>query len=100
MFVTRKVAAGHMIQRDGIAEWLTPEGAWTPSVFEAAAFKKRQHAERVVTRLNANKKSPLRCWEGRFFARQSHTSHIRANRADLPHGLSDCLGHPCLQFGD
>jgi len=59
MFVTRKVAAGHMIQRDGIAEWLTPEGAWTPSVFEAAAFKKRQHAERVVTRLNANKKSPL-----------------------------------------
>jgi len=66
MFVTRKVAAGHMVQRGiGIAEWLTPEGAWTPNAFEAAAFKRRQHAERVVTRLlrqtqiRRKKKSPL-----------------------------------------
>lgn len=53
-FVTKKIAAGHMIQRGGEsndAEWLTPGGAWDRSIFEGAAFKKRRDAERVVTTL-------------------------------------------------
>ena len=49
-FVTKKIAAGHMIQRSRKhGYWLTPEGTWHPSIFEGAAFKKRQDAERVLT---------------------------------------------------
>jgi len=48
MFVTEDVAGGHMIQLGGEkhdALWLTPSGQWTPCVFEAASFPKKEQAQ-------------------------------------------------------
>jgi len=41
-FVTRKIAAGFMVEYEGA--WLTPDGEWNGSVFEGAYFKKRKDA--------------------------------------------------------
>jgi len=46
-FVTKKVAGMYLIQKGGEdhdAEWLTPEGTWDKSVFEAAGYKTRKAA--------------------------------------------------------
>jgi hypothetical protein len=48
-FVTKKVAAGYMIQRGGQnhdAEWWTPDG-WNGSVFEAAFWRRRKQARKA-----------------------------------------------------
>lgn len=49
-FVTKRIAAGYMIQcgKNGNARWLTPEGTWDRSIFEGAAFPKREQAEKVL----------------------------------------------------
>lgn len=47
-FVTKKIAAGYMIERKNPRAWLTLEGTWDKSIFEGAAFKTRQDAERVL----------------------------------------------------
>jgi len=71
-FVTKKIAAGFMIQRNphpNHAEWLSSLSPieWNPSIFEGLAFKKRRHAEQLLAHMTkpisrknfANRKFPL-----------------------------------------
>ncbi|MDD5043458.1 MAG: hypothetical protein PHD51_02180 [Patescibacteria group bacterium] len=53
-FVTDKIAAGYMIQRGGKnhdGEWLTPEGEWSESVFDAATWPTKKAARKALKTL-------------------------------------------------